>query len=386
MLVHLNGAMQNSSAHIPALHHPWNLSGYASVSVDVTNLEAYSVVAFGRLDGHLFGATSAVFLAPNGTAELLLHIDRPKPFPYNLSAQFPQMNGVPGGIQWGWDTVSPENVSAIWIDVSPPGPSDRPAGRLLLRRFRAQRWNISCGHAASPFDSRIFPLVDRYGQLTTREWSSKIHSDADLQTKKRDENADLAAHAGPRGWNKYGGWADGPLLNATGHFRTTKHNNRWWLVDPEGKLFWSAGVTCVDISQRSVTAGREHLFEDKGTFGWFDAMQHNLQRKYGGDFNNTARKAAHRRLRSWGLNTMASWSEWFITGQGSPHVQARSPYTINLGYSAPKVPGSNFPDVFSPQFRAGVRAGVQPSAHLNSDPYLLGMLVASEPAILERQK
>ena len=207
--VHLNGAMQNSSVHIPALGQPWNLSGYASVSVDVTNLEAYDVVAFGRLDGHLFGAASAVFLAPNATAELLLHVDRPKPFPSNLSTRFPQMNGVPGGVQWGWDTVTPDNVSAIWIDVSPPGPSDRPAGRLLLGRFRAQRWNVSCGRATSPFDDRIFPLVDRYGQLTTRDWPSKIRAEGDLQARRQAEHDDLAAHGGPPAWNQYGGWGGG---------------------------------------------------------------------------------------------------------------------------------------------------------------------------------
>ena len=121
----LNSQMQNSSVRIPALQGHWNLSGYASVTVDVTNLEDFPVAVFGRLDGHLFGAATAVFLEPNGTEQMLLHMDRPKPFPGNLSDRFPKMNGVPGGIMWGWDTEASANVSALWIDMQPPGPSDR---------------------------------------------------------------------------------------------------------------------------------------------------------------------------------------------------------------------------------------------------------------------
>lgn len=312
----LNSQMQNSSVHIPALHGHWDLSGYASVSVDVTNLEAYPVAVFGRLDGHLFGAATAVFLEPNGTEEMLLHVARPKPFPGNLSDRFPKMNGVPGGIVWGWDTeVSFSNVSAIWIDVQPPGPSDRPARRLLLENFRASRWNVSCGaKAASPYDDEIFPLVDRYGQLTYKDWPTKVRADSDLLANKQREADDLAAYPGPEGWNVFGGWAAGPTLNATGHYRTAKHAGRWWFVDPVGKLFWSAGVTCVEISSHSSTAGREQFFEDSGEYGSFDAVQANLRRKYGpsdpnfnetgAGYNDTVRELAHLRLRSWGLNTM----------------------------------------------------------------------------------
>ena len=76
--------------------------------------------------------------------------------------------------------------------------------------------------------------------------------------------------------------------------------------------------------------------------------------------------------------SQASWSEWFITGQGYPRTKARTPYTINLGYSSPKIPGSSFPDVFSPLFRKSVRAGVAGSARLNNDPYLLGVFMDNE--------
>ena len=30
---------------------------------------------------------------------------------------------------------------------------------------------------------------------------------------------------------------NGPKYNATGHFRTQKINDKWWIIDPSGCLF-----------------------------------------------------------------------------------------------------------------------------------------------------
>ena len=49
-------------------------------------------------------------------------------------------------------------------------------------------------------------------------------------------------------WDKWGGWADGPQLEATGGFRTTKWNGKWWIVDPDGHLWWSHGPVRVTPS------------------------------------------------------------------------------------------------------------------------------------------
>lgn len=56
---------------------------------------------------------------------------------------------------------------------------------------------------------------------------------------------------------------NGPKLEATGHFRVAKVNGKWWMVDPEGYLFWSHGVVRVTTST-GVTPldGRKHFFED----------------------------------------------------------------------------------------------------------------------------
>jgi len=97
-------------------------------------------------------------------------------------------------------------------------------------------------------EKEFFPIIDRYGQFKFKEWPGKIHSDADLKTARERENADLAAHPGPKGWSTFGGWADGPKREATGHFRVEKIDGKWWMVDPEGCLYWSHGPVRVTPS------------------------------------------------------------------------------------------------------------------------------------------
>ena len=45
--------------------------------------------------------------------------------------------------------------------------------------------------------------------------------------------------------SKFGGWKDGPRLEATGYFRTEKVNGKWALVDPEGYLYFALGLANV---------------------------------------------------------------------------------------------------------------------------------------------
>ena len=94
----------------------------------------------------------------------------------------------------------------------------------------------------------FFPFIDVYGQFKHKEWPGKVHSDDDLRRAIERERADLAAHPGPDGWNRYGGWAKGPRRAATGRFRVEKIQGRWWMIDPEGCLYWSHGPVRVTSS------------------------------------------------------------------------------------------------------------------------------------------
>ena len=241
----------------------------------------------------------------------------------------------------------------------------------------------------------FFPFCDRYGQLRHLDWPGKIHSDEDLAEARRREEEWLAAHGdGPiSGADKYGGWADGPQLKATGFFRTEKVDGKWWLVDPEGHLFFSLGITCVYIGMETVPDNRRHYFEwlppwetlpscwDDPSLRHVNFTQLNMERKYGADYRTTFADMAHRRFRAWGINTLGNWTPERI------RLLRRTPYVATIDFSSKTrlaavkkaVFGRKMPDVFSPQFAADVREQAQKLAEkIGDDPWCVGVFVDNE--------
>lgn len=90
----------------------------------------------------------------------------------------------------------------------------------------------------------------------------------------------------PVEFNQYGGWASGPKMKATGFFHTRKVDGRWWMVDPEGRLFLSVGVCSVNLSMFP-KGHAEEVYGDKDTW--------------------TA--ATAKMLRSQHFNTLSRWSD-----------------------------------------------------------------------------
>src|SRR5687768_4814275 len=177
----------------------------------------------------------------------------------------------------------------------------------------------------------FFPCFDAFGQYVHRDWPGKLKDAGDFTQRIAAEQRDLAAHPGPDGWNEYGGWASGPQLKATGHFRTERVDGRWWLVDPAGRLFFSHGVNCVRKTDPTPIDRREHYFKDlpvedsayapfvaparatKGSYAGtsptsFHFAWANLFRKFGPQWDARSSEIAQQRLRSWGLNTIGNWS------------------------------------------------------------------------------
>ena len=72
--------------------------------------------------------------------------------------------------------------------------------------------------------------------------------------------------------SKYGGWLKGPRQTATGFFRVTKVNGRWWCVDPEGYLYIHKALNSVnmdfDTADALYTKMREYGFNGFGNWTW----------------------------------------------------------------------------------------------------------------------
>lgn len=251
---------------------------------------------------------------------------------------------------------------------------------------------------------RFFPFIDIYGQFKYREWPGKIHSDAELIAAREKEQADLTAHPGPKGWSRFGGWADGPKREATGHFRVEKIDGKWWMVDPEGFLYWSHGPVRVTPSTAITPLdGREFYFTDLPAEGTpfarfyttrdellypyyvkrnikrtYDFSSANCYRKYGGNYYEVFADLAHKRLRSWGLNTIANSSDKKIC------LMQRTPYTDRFELKSKPLEGCRegwwwpFRDPFDPSFRADVRRLMAEHKAEMDDPWCFGFFVDNE--------
>lgn len=262
---------------------------------------------------------------------------------------------------------------------------------------------------------RLLPIVDRYGQLNATDWMGKVESDQQLFKRAGAEKISLALVQPPAQWSNYGGWSTGPKQTATGSFRTEKVNGRWWLVDPDGHLFWSHGVDSVSTAYSATgTQDREAYFEwlppnkvealasagqasnPLGEFYYQASWAHapfyqsrvpywsynfliaNLYRQYGPDWSYEFIDCAHQRLLAWRMNTMAAWSDPQITSQ------QRTPYTAFVRIAdCPYIEGSHanwqpFVDVFAPEFEIAVDETLQTRVEAFDDPWCIGFFVDNE--------
>lgn len=98
-------------------------------------------------------------------------------------------------------------------------------------------------------------LVDEFGQDAKRNFPLKISSSEELKSIADKELAKLAEPPKFDDRSKFGGYKNGPKLEATGFFRTQKVDGKWWMVDPEGYLFFSHGPANVRMANMTTPTG-----------------------------------------------------------------------------------------------------------------------------------
>ena len=358
-----------------------DLSNYIGVAMDIKNLgsssiaiEAYcfneNIKEVSINDGVPFFNRSMIVLEPGETDSLFIALSRPiSSLPEYIKNNLTGMFGLPGGFlrrKENPDITRISNVSVfkqqLDCDYTFTIDNIRAVGKYKLP-------------AETELKSNFFPFVDVFGQYMHSSWPNKTRSIDDIKVQKMEEDRDLAANPGKSDLDIYGGWKVGPSLKATGHFRVEKYQNKWWLVDPEGKLFWSQGINIVGTSQRTPTKGRENYFTNipQNT----DFFRSNLLIKYGNIWSSSPRDSAsnytHKRLRSWGINTLAANSDPYL------YTQKKTPYTIEIrsGISNP------LPDTLDEaSFRKVLLERLKRKDIVNSanDPWCIGYFVDNECA------
>ncbi|MCP5519462.1 MAG: beta-galactosidase [Verrucomicrobiales bacterium] len=385
---------------LPAPTGHWDLSAFGRVEVDVRNVGDSRTTVYCRVDnpgadGVRHCLTGHVGLEPGGSRTLVVPLTRTSGD--TLDGKLFGLRGYPVAAA-GDRSVDPANVTQVLLFVSKP-----TAPHVFeVRAIRATgSWTPPTAWTsdATPY----FPLIDTFGQYRHKDWPGKVHTLTELRERREAEARELAATPGPEGWDRYGGWAAGPQLEATGFFRVQKHAGKWWLVDPEGRLFWSHGIDCVRMLDSTFIAERETWFEDfpgdqagfaefiipraralKGHYAGrseraFSFAGANLKRKYGDDWKQSAPPVIHQRLRSWGLNTIANWSDEGV------RLLRRTPYTDTVSSrGAPDIEGSEgywgkFPDVFDPAFAEGLRRSMAGRIGRSAnDPWCIGYFSDNE--------
>lgn len=234
-----------------------------------------------------------------------------------------------------------------------------------------------------PFAGLRLPFVDRFGQFAHADWPEKVRDPSELAADLRAERA--ALRPPPASWDRFGGWRDGPALEATGAFRVERLDGRWRLVDPDGRLFFSYGV---DTLRHYTDApnGRRHpdWYETEPPPNGRMAFTHwNLQRKFGKiDYLTDYYDFILRRLDDWGFNTIGRWS-----ARRLPLLERRRPYLLLLDSPAraPRIPGTRHYDPYHPDFALRYAEGVASQtrdpgvARAADDPFCIGLSIDNEP-------
>jgi hypothetical protein len=378
----------------------WDLSKFDSLAIDLVNTGSNPVTVHLRIDNT---GADGVNRCNNGALELAPGKAGTLTVPFVRAAAAGSdiklfgMRGSPVS-QGEKGLIDPARITQLIIFVAKPDAD---------HAFTVS--NIRAGGAYTPppeiaMDAtRFFPFIDAFGQYIHRQWPGKVHALADLAKAREAEAKDLATHPGPAVWDKFGGWTGGPALKATGFFRAEKHDGKWWLVDPEGRLFFSNGIDCVDFIDDTPVEERDNWFaalpaadgefkpfftQGRSIMGHYAGRQvrsfnfagANLFRKYGKDWRTAATDVFHRRLRSWGLNTIGNWSDPAI------YLLKRTPYTATVGAGRKPIQGSEgywgkFPDPFDPDFAKVLRDRMAIEVGKTAgDPWCIGYFCDNEIA------
>ncbi|MDQ7779704.1 MAG: beta-agarase [Planctomycetota bacterium] len=161
-------------------------------------------------------------------------------------------------------------------------------------------------------------------------------------------------------FDKYGGWTK-LKCEPTGFFSVRKIDDRWWLVTPDGNVFFSTGVCGV------YSTGNHCPALGHAPYGKAVADKYAKKEDWA--------KTTLARLQEWGFNTLGAWSESALFAGQIPWTRI-----LDLGVRG----GANwltgeFPDVFDPKFAATVDAAAEDACgRLKDDPWLVGYFLDNE--------
>lgn len=303
----------------------------------------------------------------------LSHLDGQDIF---LARQPRQMKGFVSGSR-----IDPADVEKVSIRIAPDMAPDYLPNMQIASVYLTTE-------LPEPLEDLEQPIVDAFGQWTARDWPGKIHDSDELAESMMRTEVVAASETLPEEWSTYGGWKR-LRFAANGFFQTHHDGKRWWLVDPEGYAFISAGVDCIEAGSPGVVEGQEELFDwlpaeddtlfarayERGRMRQIDFMKTNLMRVYGRNWRQKWEKITVGLMKRFRINTVGNWSDNAMARRN------RLPYVMNMnGYPTTEVKlYRDFPDVFDPAYRKAAQRFAGQLEAVKNDPYLIGYFLQNEP-------
>lgn len=276
---------------------------------------------------------------------------------------------------------------------------DRMTLAVARKSTEETRWCVTPFTATAEEPSKLAeltlpkgPLLDELGQSTLHDWPAKSRSSAEVTRRLRDQLVAAPLQQPPADFSRWGGWKQ-KRFEATGFFRTQHDGTRWWLVDPEGCVFWSAGADCfgfgseLDANFNGLDQALAWLPERSGDYAGIFSEQHghpnhvnfykaNFIRAFGpAEAKSAWARIALSELRRLRFNTVANWSDWEVARAGGfPYVRP-----LNLKFGHTPMVFRDFPDVFHPGFALDATAFAQQLVATREDPAFIGYFLMNEP-------
>ncbi|HUB79761.1 MAG TPA: hypothetical protein VMB03_13235 [Bryobacteraceae bacterium] len=327
-------------------------------------------------------------------------------------------NGA-NGVDIAPDGANPAPLPMILMSWTPPPPQGAP----WQTAFPANSTETTTITASFRFDvpaqpKHFDPYIDPFGQPVFSGWPGKVQTASDLTATIPVEQAWLANNAPltKYGMDQYGGstlagWTD----SNTGYFHTAWHNNRFWLISPEGNPLFYIGLDAVPNTISGATPapgatytpieaqppsgtgnGRLPMFPSlpPGTgdyaaaYGqdlngesptssdattYFSFAVSNWIQKYGENWQSAENTALYQRLGGWGFAGSGKWSSLKLPGLVVNPV-------LNYDASLDLIPNGH-PDVWDESTQAQLHDDLESQiGKYAGSPWILGWSVGNERA------
>ena len=339
-------------------------------------------------DGEAFQLTFSIY--PRVQSRVRLNLQELRLNAWLLPREAGFLKPMCGGV-----LIAPQTIGHIRLAVV----SQKPDAAI---KWCMTPWRASLEAPAMLQDPLIpdAPLIDEVGQATFRDWPGKTRGpEANTSTgsaaqvvallTQQHERATLPIELSP-GRSRWGGLVEDEKDEkpaATGFF--TKHHDgkRWWLIDPDGHPFFSAGPCCVTPGDNARITGLRKALEwipdQKGEFA--DAISNdsvhftiaNFIRAFGPkNWRDHWQRIAVSELKQLGFNTIANWSDLTIGPKFA------FPFVMPMhGMPGDELPMlfRDFPDVFDPRFEMLTSEWAKQLAPTRNEPALIGYFLMNEP-------